>query len=144
VQHLFPRATLITPNLPEAAALLATSVAQNEREMEEQGQALFAKGARAVLMKGGHGEGDQSVDLLITASRTHRLSAERIMTSHTHGTGCTLASAIAAFMARGEPLETAVARAKDYITHAIAHADALHIGHGHGPVHHFYQWWPTL
>lgn len=139
---LFPRAALVTPNLPEAAALLSSPVARDEREMEAQGHALLALGAGAVLVKGGHGEGPQSTDLLVTPSGVTRLVAERIATRHTHGTGCTLSSAIAAGLAKGEPLQTAVENAKAYITAAIAAAEDLKIGHGLGPVHHFHRWWP--
>lgn len=140
--ELFPRAALVTPNLPEAAALLASPVARDEREMESQGRALLALGAGAVLVKGGHGEGPQSTDLLITPDGVTRLVAERIATRHTHGTGCTLSSAIAAGLAKGEPLPRAVENAKAYITAAIAAAEDLKIGHGLGPVHHFHRWWP--
>lgn len=139
--ELFPRAALVTPNLPEAAALLSSPVARDEREMEEQGHRLLALGAGAVLVKGGHGEGPQSTDLLVTPSGVTRLVAARIATRHTHGTGCTLSSAIAAGLAKGEPLPAAVENAKAYITAAIAAAEDLKIGHGLGPVHHFHRWW---
>lgn len=139
--ELFPRAALVTPNLPEAAALLSSPVARDERDMAEQGRALLAFGAGAVLVKGGHGEGPQSTDLLVTPAGVTRLVADRISTRHTHGTGCTLSSAIAAGLAKGEPLPTAVENAKAYITAAIAAAQTLKIGHGLGPVHHFHRWW---
>jgi hydroxymethylpyrimidine/phosphomethylpyrimidine kinase len=141
ITHLFPLANVITPNLHEAAALLGQSMARNEHEMEAQGKALLKRGARAVLMKGGHSEGDYSVDLFLEGNGVQRFAAKRIPTLNTHGTGCTLASAITAFIARGETLQSSVAHAKDYITHAIEHADTLHIGQGHGPVHHFYRLW---
>ncbi|MGQ3674642.1 bifunctional hydroxymethylpyrimidine kinase/phosphomethylpyrimidine kinase [Xanthobacter sp. TB0139] len=142
--HLLPRATLLTPNLPEAAALLACDPATTEAEMTRQGEALMKLGPEAVLMKGGHGEGAESVDILISSSGLTRLPAPRHATRNTHGTGCTLSSAIATGLARGLALEEAVAQAKAYINGAIAVADTLHIGHGHGPVHHFHALWPLL
>jgi hydroxymethylpyrimidine/phosphomethylpyrimidine kinase len=141
--ELIPLASLITPNLPEAAALLNREIAADEDAMTQQGRALLAQGAKAVLVKGGHGTGDESVDVLITPEKTRRYAARRIATQNTHGTGCTLSSAIAAFSARGLKLENAIAEAKDYLTGAIAAADRLKIGHGHGPVHHFHRWWPS-
>jgi hydroxymethylpyrimidine/phosphomethylpyrimidine kinase len=138
---LFARAALITPNIPETAALLDAAPARNEGEMEEQGRRLLDMGAHAVLIKGGHGEGAESVDLLVEPSSVTRLFADRIATRHTHGTGCTLSSAIAAGLAKGSDLRTAVSDAKAYITSAIAGAEELHIGTGLGPVHHFHHWW---
>jgi hydroxymethylpyrimidine/phosphomethylpyrimidine kinase len=138
---LIPRATIITPNIPEAAALLDTEVATTEEAMRDQAERLLQFGCGAVLLKGGHADGAESVDLLIEASDTIRLPAPRIATENSHGTGCTLSSAIAAGLARGLPLAAAVAEAKVYVTAAIAAADKLTIGHGHGPVHHFHSWW---
>ncbi|MEP9353197.1 bifunctional hydroxymethylpyrimidine kinase/phosphomethylpyrimidine kinase [Xanthobacter sp. KR7-65] len=138
---LIPAADLITPNLPEAAALLGTEPASGEDDMRRQGEALLALGARAVLMKGGHGEGPESLDLLVTPSGTTRFSAPRHPTRNTHGTGCTLSSAIASGLALGLDLTEAVREAKAYITGAIAAADLLHVGAGHGPVHHFFRLW---
>jgi hydroxymethylpyrimidine/phosphomethylpyrimidine kinase len=138
---LIPKAMVITPNLPEAAALLDAPMAQTESEMQAQGQKLLELGAKAVLMKGGHGSGAESVDLLIEPTSVARLAAERIDTRNTHGTGCTLSSAIAAGLAKGLPLAEAVREAKAYITAAILASDTLKIGHGHGPVHHFHHWW---
>ncbi|HVY00749.1 MAG TPA: bifunctional hydroxymethylpyrimidine kinase/phosphomethylpyrimidine kinase [Pseudorhodoplanes sp.] len=138
---LIPRALVITPNLPEAAALLETAVAQTEAQMQEQGDKLLALGARAVLIKGGHGGGAESVDLLIEPNAVTRLAAARVVTANTHGTGCTLSSAVAAGLARGLALGEAVREAKAYLTAAIGAADALSIGHGAGPVHHFHVWW---
>jgi hydroxymethylpyrimidine/phosphomethylpyrimidine kinase len=141
LRKLIPRASLLTPNLPEAASLLDTSIARDESEMRAQAQKLLALGAGAVLIKGGHDSGPESVDLLVTASGTTRFDAPRIATSNTHGTGCTLASAIAAALAKGQELGKAVRDAKAYISAAIAAADRLEIGSGHGPVHHFHEWW---
>jgi hydroxymethylpyrimidine/phosphomethylpyrimidine kinase len=139
---LLPRALVVTPNLPEAAALLETAPAENETQMQEQGERLLALGARAVLIKGGHGSGAESVDFLIESNAVVRLAAERVATENTHGTGCTLSSAIAAGLAKGLDLGTAVREAKAYVTAAIAASDRLSIGKGHGPVHHFHAWWP--
>jgi hydroxymethylpyrimidine/phosphomethylpyrimidine kinase len=138
---LFPRASLITPNLPEAAALLDTPVAVTEAEMQAQAERLIAAGAQAVLMKGGHGKGAEAVDLLVTPNSVTRFAAARIDTKNTHGTGCTLSSAIAAGLAKGLSLTDAVRAAKDYVTAAIAASNTITIGTGHGPVHHFHGWW---
>jgi len=138
---LIPRARLITPNLPEAAALLDGPVAANEAEMRQQGERLLALGANAVLMKGGHAEGRESVDLLVEPTAVARFVAERIATRNTHGTGCTLSSAVAAGLAKGRDLAAAVGEAKTYVTACIAAADRLQIGSGHGPTHHFQAWW---
>lgn len=135
---LIPRAVLITPNLPEAAALLDAPLATREDDLIEQGKRLLALGCGAVLLKGGHGEGVESKDYLIREEGVVTLAAPRIATRNTHGTGCSLSSAIAAGLAKGETLETAVREAKAYITAAIAAADRLNVGHGHGPVHHFH------
>ncbi|HEY6024589.1 MAG TPA: bifunctional hydroxymethylpyrimidine kinase/phosphomethylpyrimidine kinase [Pseudolabrys sp.] len=138
---LIPRALVITPNVPEAAALLERTPARSELEMEAQARALLELGARSVLIKGGHGEGAESVDLLVDATSVTRFAATRIATRNTHGSGCTLSSAIAAGLARGLDLKTAARDAKSYVTAAIAAADNLHVGHGHGPLHHFYAQW---
>jgi hydroxymethylpyrimidine/phosphomethylpyrimidine kinase len=139
--QLLPRALVITPNLPEAAALLDDIEAANETEMLIQADRLVALGAKAVLMKGGHASGAESVDLLVTRTASIRVIGDRIQTRNTHGTGCTLSAAIAAGLAKGRGLTQAVRDAKEYITSAIAAADRLSIGSGHGPVHHFHRWW---
>jgi len=138
---LIPKAVVLTPNLPEAAALLGVTIAQDEAQMREQGQRLLALGARSVLMKGGHGSGVESVDLLIEQQGVIRLPGPRFDTRNTHGTGCTLSSAIAAGLAKGLALHAAVESAKSYVTTAIGAADRIQIGTGHGPVHHFNRWW---
>lgn len=138
---LIPRALVVTPNLPEAAALAGASLARNEQEMEIQARELLALGAPHVLIKGGHGNGEESVDLLIGQGAVLRLSARRVDTKNTHGTGCTLSSAIAAGLAKGLELKVAVQNAKVYVTGAIAAADKLKVGCGHGPVHHFHEIW---
>ncbi|MCG6121099.1 MAG: bifunctional hydroxymethylpyrimidine kinase/phosphomethylpyrimidine kinase [Microvirga sp.] len=139
---LIPGALLVTPNLPEAAAILDEPMARDEQTMLTQGLRILAMGPRAVLMKGGHGDGPESVDLLIDADGVHRLASPRIATKNTHGTGCTLSSAITAGLALGLPLRDAVEAGKAYVSAAIAASDALRIGHGAGPVHHFHAWWP--
>ena len=141
---LLPRAAIITPNLAEAAELLGTAMAQSEQEMADQAQRLFDYGPGAVLIKGGHGEGDESADILFDGSEALLVSAPRIETYNTHGTGCTLSSAIAAALAQEFTLPRAVAYAKNYITEAIRHADELTIGAGAGPVHHFHAVWDYL
>ncbi|WP_308418412.1 bifunctional hydroxymethylpyrimidine kinase/phosphomethylpyrimidine kinase [Iodobacter ciconiae] len=140
-EQLLPLADLITPNLPEAAALLGVADAQNEKEMQAQGHALLAMGARAVLMKGGHLGGDESPDWLITPSGATRFAAQRIATKHTHGTGCTLSAALAALGPKHGDWIATVAAAKSYLLAAIAAADQLQVGKGIGPVHHFQAWW---
>jgi hydroxymethylpyrimidine/phosphomethylpyrimidine kinase len=142
---LIPAALVITPNLPEAAALLDGEIARDEAGMRTQAERLLALGCRAVLIKGGHGRGAESVDLLVEATKVTRLAAPRIATANTHGTGCTLSSAIAAGLAKGLALDAAAHEAKTYLTAAIAAADRLRIGCGqegsHGPVHHFHAFW---
>jgi hydroxymethylpyrimidine/phosphomethylpyrimidine kinase len=144
-QELIPRALIVTPNLPEAAALTGASVARNEIEIESQAREILSLGCLTVLIKGGHGEGTDSVDLLIGQGTVLRLAARRIATKNTHGTGCTLSSAIAAGLAKGLELVAAVQAAKSYVTAAIAGADSLEVGQksntGHGPLHHFYAQW---
>lgn len=137
-KKLFPRASLITPNLPEAAALLDEAMAESEADIERQGRQLLALGCPAVLIKGGHAHGPESIDYLIDGSSVIRLAAPRIATNNTHGTGCSLSSAIAAGLAKGSRLDTAVRDAKAYVSAAIAAADRLNVGHGHGPIHHFH------
>jgi len=138
---LIPLASLITPNLPEAAALLDEGVATTESTIADQGKRLLALGPRAVLIKGGHGQGAESIDYLVTASGTIALAAPRVATRNTHGTGCSLSSAVAAGLAKGEDMESAVRNAKTWISAAIAAADRFSVGHGHGPVHHFHKFY---
>lgn len=141
--RLMPLADVITPNLPEAAALLGEPVAASEKEAVAQARRLLGMGARAVLIKGGHAQGTESVDHLVASDGTlRRFATARIATRNTHGTGCTLSSAVAAGLAKGLSLTDAAAQAKRYVTGAIAAADALSIGHGHGPLHHMHALWP--
>jgi hydroxymethylpyrimidine/phosphomethylpyrimidine kinase len=138
---LVPRASILTPNLPEAAALLDEPVASNEAAIEDQGRRLVALGCPAVLIKGGHGQGSESIDYLVRASGTIALAAPRVATQNTHGTGCSLSSAVAAGLAKGEDLETAVRNAKAFVSAAIAGSDRFSVGHGHGPIHHFHRFY---
>ena len=138
---LLPRADIITPNLHEAARLTGQAMARDEAEMQAQGQMLLAKGARCVLIKGGHGEGPEAVDVLITREGFQRYVAPRIATRNIHGTGCTLSAAIAAGLAKGKDMRAAITAAKGYVTAAIAAASQQKIGQGSGPLHHFHHWW---
>jgi hydroxymethylpyrimidine/phosphomethylpyrimidine kinase len=116
-------------------------VAATEAAVEEQGRRLLTMGCEAVLIKGGHGAGAESIDYLVTSSGTNALAAPRIATRNTHGTGCSLSSAIAAGLAKGEDMETAVRNAKAWVSAAIAAADRFSVGHGHGPIHHFHKFY---
>lgn len=140
--HLFPLAEIITPNLPEAAVLLGREVA-GAADMETAAADLLQWGSRHVLVKGGHLEADGSEDVLVSAGSpgAERFGGERIQTRNTHGTGCTLSSAIAAHLAKGESVTEAVGHAKEYIRRAIRAGAGYRIGHGHGPVHHFWPFW---
>lgn len=140
---LVPRATVVTPNLHEAARLTDMPLADSRAAMIAQAEALMRIGAQAVLIKGGHGDGSESEDVLLTADGPLWLSARRHPTRNTHGTGCTLSSAITAGLALGLDLPQAVRTAKAYLTAAIRSADRLVIGSGHGPVDHFHAWWPS-
>jgi hydroxymethylpyrimidine/phosphomethylpyrimidine kinase len=141
-RELIPRASLVTPNLHEAAALTGMPFAKDEAAMRAQGEAILGMGAEAVLVKGGHREGPEAVDLLVQRGSVRRFAAPRVATKNTHGTGCTLSSAIAAGLAKGMSLGDSVASAKTYVSAAIAAGARLNIGHGRGPVHHFHALWP--
>ncbi len=134
---LVPLATVLTPNLPEAEALLGHPLPTWD-DVREGAKELVAMGAQAVVMKGGHREGP-AIDLLYDGQEFREYTAVRVVTSSTHGTGCTFSAAIAAGLAKGEPLRGAVAMAKAYVTKALQ--SAYPIGHGHGPLHHFYRYW---
>ncbi|MGV9387396.1 bifunctional hydroxymethylpyrimidine kinase/phosphomethylpyrimidine kinase [Nonomuraea sp. NPDC003707] len=138
---LVPRADLITPNLPEAADLLGEQQARSVEEMREQTRRLHDLGARRVLLKGGHLSGDVCVDVFSDGHDMVDIAAPRIATRHTHGTGCTLSSAIAALRARDQDWLVAVQAAKEYLTGALKAAATLQVGSGRGPVHHFYALW---
>jgi hydroxymethylpyrimidine/phosphomethylpyrimidine kinase len=137
---LMPAATLVTPNLFEAAMLLGEAKAHNVEQMVVQAHRLRDLGAKAVLVKGGHLDGE-AIDILLSDIGEQRLEAPRHVTENTHGTGCTLSSAIAAGLAKGESLDKAVKDAKVYVTAAIIAADELKVGQGRGPVHHFHALW---
>ena len=139
-EKLIPLADLITPNLPEAADLLGVEEAASVCDMARQANAL-AELAAGVLLKGGHLAGPDSTDLLVVDGRVTELDRPRVATRNTHGTGCTLSSAITALRPQRESWVVAVREAKDYLTGALRAADSLSIGSGHGPVHHFWQTW---
>jgi hydroxymethylpyrimidine/phosphomethylpyrimidine kinase len=141
LRALIAQARLVTPNLPEAAALTGGQQARDDDEMVVQAQKLLRLGAGAVLIKGGHGSSSESVDILVEGASRTRIAMPRIETGNTHGTGCTLASAIASGLAKNLSLVDAVRQAKAYVTNAIEAADRLKIGSGPGPVHHFHKWW---
>lgn len=136
--ELIPLASLITPNLPEAAQLLGASEAANDAEAIAQAKALHALGCSAVLLKGGHAAGETAADILCDAAGIERFVRPRIDTPHTHGTGCTLSAAIAALLAQGVDLRQAVARAKDFVWQALQAGRALGVGQGSGPVDHLF------
>ncbi len=140
--HLLPLADVVTPNLPEAEVLLGRKIPALA-DMEAAVKSLAEWGSRSILLKGGHLEVADSNDLLYLAAedRYVLLKAKRIQSRNTHGTGCTLSSAIASYLARGCTIETAVQNAKRYIHQAIEAGAAYSIGHGHGPVHHFFEFW---
>ncbi len=133
ISHLFHQASLITPNTPEAARLAGRAVDTLD-DCRQAGQTLLSSGAKAVLMKGGHLSGDVLTDLLITATGTESFTSQRLYSRSTHGTGCTLASAIATGLAQGLSLSDAVRRARNYVHKAIETAPGF--GHGHGPLNH--------
>ena len=142
---LMPLSSIVTPNLPEAEVLLGKPV-QTISEMEKAARELVAFGSEGVLIKGGHLQAGESTDTLYIPSRDHtvHLRGSRVATRNNHGTGCTLSSAIASFLAHGSELEESVARAKEYVTGAIEAGADYEIGKGHGPVHHFHRLWPCL
>jgi hydroxymethylpyrimidine/phosphomethylpyrimidine kinase len=140
--ELLPLAAIVTPNLPEAAALLGVAPAHDEASMVRQGEALRALGAQAVLMKGGHLPASaDSPDWLVEARGTQRFGGARLPVMHTHGTGCTLSSAIAALMPQRADLSAAIADAKTYLLGALRESVRLDVGGGIGPLHHFHRWW---
>jgi hydroxymethylpyrimidine/phosphomethylpyrimidine kinase len=134
--ELIPRALVITPNLPEAEILSGRTIASIE-DVRAAAEEIYQQGGTAVVIKGGHAEGEFLTDLLFDGERFTEYQVARIETRHTHGTGCTFASAIAARLAQGDSLVDAVARAQAYVAEAIAHA--LPLGHGHGPLDHFWK-----
>lgn len=141
VRHLFPLATLVTPNLTEAAILTGEEMVMGLEAMREAAAALLTRGARAVLVKGGHGAGPTSDDLLLDGDACTIFSAPRVTTRNTHGTGCTLSAAITARLALGDDLATAILAAKSYLSDALEASGVLRVGRGPGPVHHFHTLW---
>ena len=140
--HLMPLADVVTPNIPEASVLCGRQITKWS-DIESAAESLAQHGSRSILIKGGHGDENKSTDLLFLAreNRFVRLTANRIKTNNNHGTGCTLSSAIASYMARGNDIEAAVQKAKTFMNQAIAAGANYKLGRGHGPVHHFFQWW---
>jgi hydroxymethylpyrimidine/phosphomethylpyrimidine kinase len=140
--HLMPLADVVTPNIPEASVLCGRQL-KKWTDIEGAAETLAQHGSRSILIKGGHGCETKSTDLLFLAreNRFVRLTADRIKTNNNHGTGCTLSSAIASYMARGNDIEAAVQKAKTFMNQAITAGANYKLGHGHGPVHHFFQWW---
>ena len=135
VRHaLLPLVDCLTPNLAEAAALLSEPIAKSEADMLCQGNALLELGPRAVLMKGGHLEGDEAVDVLVTEDATHRFAASRLVSQNLHGTGCTLSSAIAANIVLGVALPEAVTAAKTFVGQSIERGRDVTLGAGAGPL----------
>lgn len=139
---LIPMASIITPNIPEAAKLLRRKADTVESNMIAAAERLLSLGCGSVLLKGGHSRASSdSVDIFHDGNNAVELASPRVNTKNTHGTGCTLSSAICAFLARKSGLNQSVSLAKQYISAAIAGADTLQIGSGHGPVHHFHEFW---
>ena len=138
-ERLFARTTLITPNIPEAALLSGVEIS-GEKDMYRAGEALLKAGCAAVLIKGGHLDGETMSDILFRRDREpKRFSAQKVDTANTHGTGCTLSSAIASYIALGKELEEAVAQAKYYISRALEAGAGIALGKGHGPVNHLFD-----
>ncbi len=140
--ELVPLATVLTPNLPEAGDLLGRAVGEDVGDMRTAAHELRGLGAQTVLVKGGHGTREALVDLFFDGSLAVELPAQRIATKNTHGTGCTLSSAIAALLPQRPDVASAVRDARDYVLAAIRESDQLHVGSGHGPLHHFHALWP--
>lgn len=141
MRDLLPAAWVLTPNIPEAAALTGTEPADDLDEMRRQAATLMQMGAHRVLLKGGHLTGGEAVDLWVDDGGAELLRAPRVATNHTHGTGCALSSAIAALAPQTDSLLEAARQAKTWLTGTVQAADTLHIGHGPGPVHHCHDLW---
>ena len=144
-EQLLPLATIVTPNLPEAGVLLEMRAVETVREMRRVAERLrnlmTHDGHRWVLLKGGHLPGNDTIDILHDGDKMIELPGHRIQTRNTHGTGCTLSAALAALLPQTDSVVDATRSAKDYLVSAIASADMLKVGHGHGPVHHFHKLW---
>jgi hydroxymethylpyrimidine/phosphomethylpyrimidine kinase len=142
-EELLPLADLLTPNLPEAAALTERNIAARTDEMILQARALMALGCKAVVVKGGHAYGREATDILVDGNGVTHLALPRVDTRNTHGTGCTFSAAAAAYLARGEALGAAVAAAKRFVHAALDSGAGLAIGQGNGPVDHLYAVRPS-
>jgi hydroxymethylpyrimidine/phosphomethylpyrimidine kinase len=142
ISRLFPLATLVTPNLDEAARLAGMAKPAGAKQMRAAAERMLELGARSVLIKGGDAQGPTADDLYFDGAAERLFSAPRIKTRNSHGTGCTLSSAIAAWLGRGLSLPDAIAAAKAYLTGALLHANELDVGAGRGPVNHFFELWP--
>lgn len=140
-REILPLAEIITPNLPEAEVLLDGRPIRTLADMRDAARALHRLGPRIVMLKGGHLDGAESIDVIDTGTVQVELHADRIATKNTHGTGCTLSAAIAALLPQHENPIDAIRAAKDYLTASIAASGHLSVGHGHGPVHHFHNLW---
>ena len=138
---LLPRATLLTPNIPEAAKLLGKTEKSTTDDLLKQAKDLLGYGSHSVLMKGGHGTGNICTDWLVTSEYIAKFECERIATQNTHGTGCTYSSAITADLAKGHSVKSAVKNAHQWLNNAIWRSDELSVGQGQGPVHHFHGLW---
>jgi len=140
IEHLLPITFIVTPNIPEAEVLAGRTI-QTDADMIEAARAIHARGARIVVVKGGHREGD-AVDIVFDGANVERLSSPRVETRNTHGTGCTFSAAIAARLAAGREALDAISDAKTYLYGALL--NSYEVGAGHSPVHHFYQLWRPL
>ncbi|HLH11643.1 MAG TPA: bifunctional hydroxymethylpyrimidine kinase/phosphomethylpyrimidine kinase [Methylovirgula sp.] len=141
LDHLAPLVTLVAPNLDEAAALAGAPAPTTLASMHKLAEDLQRRGFAAVLIKGGHLESEKAEDILFDGTSHRSFSAPRLTAKDTHGTGCTLSAAIAAELAQGRELSSAIEAAKAYVNEALATADALNVGHGPGPLHHFHKFW---
>ncbi|MDR0353972.1 MAG: bifunctional hydroxymethylpyrimidine kinase/phosphomethylpyrimidine kinase [Opitutaceae bacterium] len=139
--EVLPLAEVLTPNLPEAEALLGGGAVRDVARMRDAARRLRALGPRVVMVKGGHLPGAECVDVIDDGTGQFELRSPRIATKNTHGTGCTLSAAIAALLPRRAGAREAIRDARDYLMNALAAADELNVGHGHGPVQHFWKWW---
>ncbi|HET7477812.1 MAG TPA: bifunctional hydroxymethylpyrimidine kinase/phosphomethylpyrimidine kinase [Dermatophilaceae bacterium] len=142
VRRLLPLASVVTPNVPETAALLDVARATSPDELLAQGRELVTAGANAVLLKGGHLVGPTMVDQFVSAEGVFTVWHDRVQTNRTHGTGCSLSSALAALRPQRDSWECTVRDATGWLHEAIRRSDELHVGSGNGPVHHFHAWWP--
>jgi hydroxymethylpyrimidine/phosphomethylpyrimidine kinase len=142
IRELIPAVSVITPNIPEAEIILKKKINTRE-DFKQAAQDLSQTGAKAVLLKSGHFKGDELSDIFYLASEDALIEIpfQRVDTKNTHGTGCTLSSAVAAWLARGRTMKEAIQKGLDYTHQAIQEGAHYQLGHGHGPVHHFYKYW---